>query len=84
MMTEQTTTQPNTYSTADLGFCAALVCLGLELIELDRSNPRKVRFVFDNSSDVSRYEADFWSDRLSINPRAYFDNLKMLKARIYS
>jgi hypothetical protein len=83
-MTQIPATHSSTYATADLGLSAALVCLGVSLLELDRSNPRKMRFVFGDSPDIARYEADFWSDRLSVNPRAYFDNLKMLKARIYS
>jgi len=82
-MTQQPVEQSNTYTTADLGLSTALLCVGLALIDLDRSNPRKVRFIFGDQVLAARYENEFWSDRLNVNARAYFDNMKMLKARIY-
>ena len=36
----------NEFSTSDLGLATVLVTLNYELLELDRSNPKKIKFVF--------------------------------------
>ena len=68
----------------DLGCCAALITAGFELVSLDKTNPRKIQFIIRRKSDIERVINDYWADRLEIKARAYFDNVKMLKNRIYS
>lgn len=71
------------YLSNDLGCCAALVTAGFTLIDLDRSNPRRVGFVFALKDGIELAVDDYWNDRLVVSARAYFDNTKMLKNRIY-
>lgn len=72
------------FSTYDLGCSSALITAGFELITLDKENPRKVQFVFIRDERIETAVEDYWADRLKVSARSYFDNLKMLKNRIYS
>ncbi len=69
---------------SDLGCAAALATAGFELVALDRQNPRKIVFVFRRKTDILKVADEYWADHLKIKARAFFDNIKMLKNRIYS
>ena len=70
--------------TFDLGAATSLVSAGYELVSLDKTNPRKVRFVFRRETGIEDIVDNYWDDRLEVKARTYFDNLKMLKNRLYS
>ena len=72
------------WTTYDLGCSAALVCAGFELLNLDKVNPRKALFVFRKQDGIEDVVDAYWSDRLEVKARAYFDTVKMLKNRLYS
>lgn len=72
------------FLTYDLGCASALVTAGFELLELDRTNPRKVNFIFKRDEGIESVADDFWSDRLAQKSRAFWDNTKNLKNRLYS
>lgn len=72
------------FLTFDLGLATCLVSLGYELWNLDKTNPKKVQFIFKRADDIDMVVNDYWQDNLKINARTLFDNQKMLKNRIYS
>ena len=72
------------YQTQDLGLATALCCKNYELITLDKQNQRKVLFVFKQQIGIEVDADNYWSNKLEIKARAYFDNLRTLKNRIYS
>lgn len=72
------------YFTFDLGLTTALISLGFELLELDKTNPKKVKFLFEENKELNEAVTAYWGDNLPINARTLFDNLKMAKNRIYS
>ncbi len=72
------------WTTYDLGVAAALLCLGYELYSLDRANPRRVLFIFRHSEKIDDTANAYIADRLELNARAFFDQLKALKNRLYS
>lgn len=74
----------NYFYTFDLGCSAALISADFELLTLDKANPRKVQFIFRREVGIERVVDDYWADRLEVKARAFFDNIKMLKNRIYS
>ena len=74
----------NGYFTYDLGCSAALICAGFALVYLDKTNPRKVQFIFRRETGIEKVVDDYWADRLEVKARTFFDNTKMLKNRIYS
>jgi len=72
------------YATFDLGCSAALLTAGFLLLTLDRTNPRKVRFIFRREVGIEKVADDFWADRLEQKSRSFWDNIKNLKNRLYS
>lgn len=72
------------YYTFDLGCSSALVSSGFKLVSLDKSNPKKVHFIFLREIGIERVVDEYFADTLKINARKFFDNTKMLKNRIYS
>ena len=79
-----TVNQRNLFQTFDLGLAGTLITIGFHLRSLDKSNPRKVQFGFNDSDNIKRATEAYWSGKIKVNPRLYFDNLKLLKNRIYS
>lgn len=72
------------WATFDLGCSAALINAGFELVSLDKANPRKVQFIFRREVGIEKVVDSYWADHLEVRARAFFDNVKMLKNRIYS
>lgn len=72
------------YLTYDLGCSSALVSSGFELISLEKSNPKKVQFIFRREAGIENVVDEYWADRLEVKARSFFDNTKMIKNRIYS
>lgn len=72
------------YATYDLGCAAALVTADFELLSLDRSNPRKVNFIFRREVGIEKVTDDFWSDHLRQKSRSFWDNIRNLKNRLHS
>jgi hypothetical protein len=71
------------WPTHDLGCATALISAGFTLIALDKENPRKVGFIFHGNKKLAKAAEDYFSDKLIVNARKFFDNLRMLKNRIY-
>lgn len=74
----------STFSSYDLGLATALVTLKYELIKLDKTDPKKVRFVFKEAKDIEQMMLGYWNNEISVPALAFFNNLKTLKNRIYS
>jgi len=74
----------NEFSTFDLGLATILVTLGYELLELDRSNPKKVRFIFKREKNIEEVMSDYFNDKIKLPAQTLFNNQKNLKNRIYS
>jgi len=74
----------NEFSTFDLGLATVLITLDYELLELDRSNPKKVRFVFKWEKNIEKIMQDYFNDKIKLPAQTLFSNQKNLKNRIYS
>ncbi len=72
------------FSTFDLGVSTALLCAGFELLSVDKENPRKALFIFRKDDDIEVTANDYFSDRLQVRARSFFDHLKALKNQLYS
>ena len=73
-----------TFSTFDLGLATTLLTLKYELIKLDKTNPKKVRFVFKETKDIEQTMLNYWNDEITVPALTFFNNQKNLKNRIYS
>lgn len=72
------------FSTYDLGLATALITLKYELINLDKSNPKKVRFVFKEEKGIEQAMLKYWNNDTKVPALTFFNNLKTLKNRLYS
>lgn len=68
---------------SDLGLAAALICLGHNMCDTDRDRNGRSYFIFVQTKALERDVNSFWADTLEVKARKYFDDIKMLKSRIY-
>jgi len=71
------------YTTSDLALATA-VALFYSLDSLDFQNPRKANFIFKKESGLDILIETYWKGELTVEPQAYFNQLKSLKTRLYS
>lgn len=71
------------FSTQDLGLATALAALEFELIALDRTDPRRVRFIFRRQPGLQDIIAGFWDDSLTLPAQKLLLAQKQLKNRLY-
>lgn len=79
----KTSTQ-DLFITFDIGLAAALISLGYELKNVDKTNLKKSRFIFKRDEHIDKMINEFWSNKLLLPARTLIENIKMLKNRIYS
>ncbi|KKR24021.1 MAG: hypothetical protein UT53_C0001G0010 [Candidatus Yanofskybacteria bacterium GW2011_GWD2_39_48] len=72
------------WTSYDLGVSAALISAGFELLSLNKENPHKSLFVFRRTDGIEEVVDLYWSDRLDIKARSFFDSIKACKNRIHS
>lgn len=72
------------WTTYDLGVSAALLCADFELLAVNKENPQKALFVFKKETGIEEVTDRYFSDRLEVKARSYFDHLKALKNKLYS
>lgn len=68
--------------TSDLALAAAIF-LFLPLKSVDRNDPRRAIFIFEDTPQLQQLLTDFWNKQLKVEPRAYFESIKALKTRLY-
>lgn len=73
-----------TYSTFDLNLASVLITSGCKIVELDRSNIKKVKFIFKHQKSIEQIAADFWDDKVILPAKTLLNNQKTLKNRIFS
>lgn len=85
-MTRQVDTSSNNsyFLSYDIGLASALTTLHLELLSLNRDNPRKIGFIFSRTPDLDQAVQEYFAGRLLVDARSFFENTKMLKNRIFS
>ncbi len=81
---KQENSNPNDYySTSDLGL-ATTISLWFPVDSIDRQNPRKATFIFKQNVKLNELLESYWKRELKVEPQAYFNQLKAIKARLYS
>jgi len=74
--------QTNEYRTSDLA-CASALSLFLPLCDVDKRDTRRAYFIFERTDELEKIVAKFQRRELRVEPRAYFDQIKALKTRLY-
>ena len=72
------------YKTTDLGLTASLTASGFIIAYIDKSNPRRVVFLFDDTPELQEMVNRFWSLELKLPAAVLLEHIKLLKSRIYS
>jgi hypothetical protein len=68
---------------SDLGLAASLSASGFVIVNVDKSNPRRVVFVFDKSAELEETVELFWANKLLLPATTLLDHMRKLKTRIY-
>lgn len=73
------------FSTSDLALASA-IALYFPIETIDRTqNPYKAQFVFKKADDeLDKLIDAYWHGEMRVEPQAYFNSLKSIKARLYS
>jgi len=71
------------YETSDLALVAFLSLL-FPIESIDKSNPRKAIFLFTQTQELDKQVRSYWRGETRVEPRAYFDELRRIKSRIYA
>ena len=71
------------FQLTDFEVATLLITLGFKLLDIDKSNPKKASFVFENDPKIPETIDAYFNDRLSVNPRLLFMQGKSLKNRLY-
>ena len=72
------------FLTYDIGLAAALISLGYSLFKVDKIAEKKSQFIFNRDEHIDKKVDEYWDDKLTLPVRSFYDNLKMLKNRLYS
>ncbi|MDD5415930.1 MAG: DUF5659 domain-containing protein [Candidatus Daviesbacteria bacterium] len=73
----------NTFELTDFEVATILIIEGFNLLEVDKSNPHKASFIFENNPRIAEVINSYFNDKLSVNPRMLFMESKTLKNRLY-
>ncbi|HET9878820.1 MAG TPA: DUF5659 domain-containing protein [Candidatus Limnocylindria bacterium] len=72
-----------TYQTRDFYFAATLCALGMELIDLDRADPRHAGFVFRDDRRRREWTRQYFAGELRLDPVLLFNSSRGLKRAVY-
>lgn len=71
------------FQSSDLALVAYLALL-FPIESIDRSNPRKAIFLLKQTKELNEQVQAYWRGDARVEPRAYFDELRRIKSRIYA
>lgn len=72
------------FSTSDLALAGA-IALFYPLEAIDKTqDPYKAQFLFKKDNQLDQLIESYWRGEMRIEPQAYFNTLKSIKARLYS
>lgn len=72
--------------TEDFGLAIALVCCGYELAALERQKQgsNRITFRFLAHDSIDEDAQNYWSGKLTVDAKTYWNESKNLKTRLYS
>lgn len=82
-MSQQRLKLTDYFSTTDLALAAA-ISLFFPLEAINATSSYKSEFLFKRIDDLDRLVEAYWKGELKVEPRAYFNQLKAIKSRLYS
>lgn len=73
----------NNFLTSDIKIASYLLSKNVSLLGADRSNNKKIVFIFAKDQDISSIVQDYWANKAIVNPKALFESMDYLKGIIY-
>jgi hypothetical protein len=83
MTMKKITSVNNYYRSSDLALVAFL-SLSYRIEAIDREPSGKAFFMFEKTDELEIEIAKYWSRQSVVEPQTFFNQLKTIKARIYS
>lgn len=83
IMNQKIIKEKNIYRTADLAL-ATTISLSYPLESIDRHNSRKAYFCFERKNGIDELIENYWRGELKVEPQSYFNQLRIIKARLYA
>ena len=71
------------FKTSDLALATAISVLGVAIEAMQQTDSERMNFIFAKSEKVQDIVNRFWRGELLVEPQSYFNQLKVLKTRIY-
>lgn len=71
------------FKTSDLALATAISVLGIAIEAMQQTDSGRMNFIFTKSEKVQDIVNRFWRGELLVEPQSYFNQLKVLKTRIY-
>ena len=71
------------FKTSDLALATAISVLGVAIEAMQQTDGERMNFIFAKSERLTDIVNRFWRGELLVEPQAYFNQLKVLKTRIY-
>jgi hypothetical protein len=69
--------------TSDLALATAISVLGVAIEAMQETDGERMNFIFTKSERLTDIVNRYWRGELLVEPQAYFNQLKVLKTRIY-
>ena len=69
----------NKFTTYDLNLASVLITLDYELYSLDKTNPKKVCFIFKKKKNIKKTASDYFNDKIKVSALTLLNNQKNLK-----
>lgn len=73
----------NYYKTSDLALAASL-SLYSPVNTIDSTDSKRIIFIFKQSQELDQLVDMYWRGEMKVDPQQYFNQLKIIKSRIYS
>lgn len=78
------TKMENRFTTSDFYTAVFLLARKYKLVSIDKADPRRFRFVFEDQEGRAELLEDFFNGKEKVEPRKFIGAIKELKSLMYS
>ena len=71
------------FEISDISLTATLLCLGFSIKDINRSNPKRVVFVFEDSAEIQKIISEYQKDEVVCPAQSLLSALKRAKHILY-
>jgi hypothetical protein len=73
-----------TIKTSDLDLASTLLCLGNDVIGIDKTDPGHIEFFFRQTSDLEVVIREYFERKVRVEPQEFMLNMRNLRARLHT